>query len=149
MWTRRSSSSLRLALYLCQLYLSITFNWSLFSATIQKPMEKSYWVFVMGTWVIWVGLEKCVITLVMKTRYLQQPIDSDDEGDISGRKAHCREHYHHGYQSSIWNTRCTNAGDCCRDTTEWTFKKVSFGPPSFMKPLKSIISHQLASIPLT
>ncbi len=28
------------------------FDGQLFSAKIQKPMEKSYWVFVEGTWVM-------------------------------------------------------------------------------------------------
>ncbi len=122
--------SLRLALYFCQLYLSITFNCAHFVVVyfLQQSNGKILLGFCHGNlrdmgWPRKLRHHYCVTlikphTLVIKTRYLQQPIDSDDECDISGGKAHCREHYHHGYQSSIWNTRCTNTGDCCRDTTE-------------------------------
>lgn len=42
--------------------------------------------------------------------YLQGPINSNDEGDVIGGKTHGGQHDHHGDESSLRDTGCTDAG---------------------------------------
>lgn len=42
--------------------------------------------------------------------YLQSPINSNDESDVIGGQTHGGKHYHHGYESSLWDSSCTDAG---------------------------------------
>lgn len=51
-------------------------------------------------------------------RYAHQPVNSHNQGDITCRKAHCCQHDHHGYQSSIRDSGCSDACYCCCNTAK-------------------------------
>lgn len=50
----------------------------------------------------------------------QEPVDSDDQGDILSGQAHGAQHDHHGHQAGLGHTGSSDAGSCGRDTVAKT-----------------------------
>lgn len=56
----------------------------------------------------------CLSTQLRQGIYFnsQEPVDSDDQGDIFSRQAHSTQHDHHGHQASLGHSSSSNAGSC-------------------------------------
>lgn len=54
-----------------------------------------------------------------KGEHLQEPINSNDQGDVIGRKAHRGQHNYHGDQSSLGDPSCSNASRCRCNARSW------------------------------
>ena len=73
-----------------------------------------------------------------RLRYIQKPVDCDDVGDIVRRQTDSAQHENHRHEPSTRHTRCTNTGQCRRQTARHTTQHYWHTTTLLVHPLVSI-----------